>query len=203
MPGEPAASKKDKLNDTAINDYIDKLVSLLKVDVPIIEQFKIIERLLPADAIPTVNLCKLLYCTGHKKEMFLHLGVLVESFLNSLVDLYKTKRWRTPLGFIDAVNQNIQFDGFLKNKTISDKANDISRWNLINNQDASDQIKYRLQAFRFLRNYGGHSKSVNEFFQTVIDCNPACDDEIDQAFKILKQLEIAKSLLVSTPPPII
>jgi hypothetical protein len=123
--------------------------------------------------------------------------------VNSVIYLYKAERWRTPLQYANETAMLIQFDQFVKKKALSEKADFISAFNIFNNTDVSDQMKHKIQAFRFLRNYGGHSKSVNEYLETVIDSQPDCDNEIDSAFKLIRQIDIASSNLLINPPAIV
>jgi hypothetical protein len=203
LPFTKASSPETKIKDIAVIQASTKLHGLKEKDFPLKQKFDRLEPILDAGEKNTLILCKLLYCLDYKREMFLHLGVIVESTLNKVISTYQVNNWRTPSAFIDAANQAIQFNKFRKEKALSGKADDISRFNLFNHLDTSDQIKHKIQSFRFLRNYGGHSKSVNEFLDLVIDSQPDCDDEIDEAFKLINSIHIAHRILLTNAPPVI
>ena len=187
-----------ELKDTDLDRYKSELNSLKNADFAIKDDFEKIKDYLNQEEKRILKLCKLLYCIQYKKEMFLHLGAIIESKLNTIINLYQSENWRTPLAFTDKDSQNAQFASFIDKKSLDGKANDISRFNLFNNQPSSDIIKARIKSFRFLRNYGGHSKSVNEFLNIIV-LNHA-DDEIRLAFTLIKLIKKGTEELKTTPP---
>lgn len=203
LPFTKASSPENKLRDPHINIAITKLNGLKDKDFPLKDRFDKLEPILDNFEKEILVLCKVLYCLDYKKEMFLHLGVIVESKLNSIIKTYQVNNWRTPSAYIDSTTQNVQFNKFLKEKALSGKADDVSRFNLFNHVETSDQIKHKIQSFRFLRNYGGHSKSLNEFLDSVIASQPDCDNEIDDAIKLIHTVRIALQTLLANPPGLI
>lgn len=198
-PNTKAFSNELNLNDPDIELFKKKLASVKVKDFKLKEKFDGAEKTLDSNDKKKLKLCKLLYCIGYKKEMFLQLGIIIESRLNSIVDLYITNKWQTPLNY----NSNsiaFKLEEFQKKKALGEKADLINHYNLFNNSDTSEQLKHQIQGFRFLRNYGGHSKSVNEFLDTVIESEPDCNNEIEAAIKLIMNINVAIKILIKNPP---
>jgi hypothetical protein len=190
------------LTDETIDHYKSILSNLKKQDFSLKKEIDEIRGSLSVEEQKNLNLSKLLYCTGHRKEMFLYLGIIIESKLNSVGNAYKNNRWQTPKLFINENTQNAILGKFIAS-AIAGKADNISSYDLFNNTDTSDKIKHKLHSFRFLRNYGGHSSSVSDFLDTVITSQPECDDEIKDGFQIMRQIKIAHEILLNNPPPLL
>jgi len=202
-PYSKTINPKDILDDRDINDYKRSMSSLKNEDFKIKIEFDKVKDILDSKELKLLKLSKLLYCCGHKKDLFLYLGIIIESKLNLIVQTYLSNRWQPSRGYINELALNNRFNDFIIKFSLSEKANDISTYDLFNNHDISDQIKHKLQAFRFLRNYGGHAKGVNHFLESVIDSQPECDNEITDALRLLLQIELAYKTLLSSPPSII
>ena len=199
-PFSKTSNPLSRLSDSDIKKSVTLLSSLQNKHFPQHRKWLEIEKVLSIAEANTLKLCKLLYCIGYRKEMFLHMGTVLESRINAIVLLYTTNNWRTPSTYVDQASQTIKFEQFVQKKTLSEKADLIVNYNLFNNMEVSDQIRHKIQAFRFLRNYGGHSKNVNQFLQLVVDNQPDCDLEIEDTFSLIKSITLALAALQSTPP---
>lgn len=202
-PFSKVDSKFARLKDHDIQALISKLENLRKSDFSIGSEFESLKSILNDSDIEKLKLCKLLYCAGYKKELFLHLGIIIESTLNSIVCLYLKENWQPVLNFVNKTALDKNFEEFINIKSLSEKANIISRMNLFNDIDASDRIKNKIQAFRVLRNYGGHSKSLSIFLESILLEKDDIDREVNEAFNILREIDKALRFLKTNPPNII
>lgn len=202
-PFSKVDSRFSRLKDPDIQELIIKLENLRKSDFLVAEDFESLKPILNDLSIEKLKLCKFLYCVGYKKELFLHLGIILESYLNSIVNLYIVEDWQPVLNFTNKTALDKNFEEFINIKSLSEKANTISRFNLFNNVDASERIKNKIQAFRVLRNYGGHSKSLNSFLDSILLEKEDMDREVIDVFSLLREIDKAVCFLKSNPPSVI
>jgi hypothetical protein len=193
--------KNAVLEDLDIDNYKRIINSLKNENFLLKDSFENIKLILNPTEVGLINLCKLLYCTNHKKQIFLYLGIIIESKLNLVAEAYISNRWRSPRNFSTEIALDRRLKEFRTKFSLSEKANDISSYDLYNHFDTSDYLKNKLQAFKFLRNYGGHAKSVNEFLETIIETQ--ADEEITDAFRLLNEMHIAYQKLLGNPPPLL
>ncbi|WKN43387.1 hypothetical protein [Tunicatimonas pelagia] len=199
--GSKVSYPEKRIDDTDLNYFNDKIGSLMETDFPLHHKFEEIKSYVGAKDIEKIKLCKLLYCTEYKKEVFLQLGIIIESMLNSIIEVYETENWKTPSSFNNPTAQERNFKDFKNKKSLNDKASYIDSHNIFNDQSTSENVKLKIQSMRNLRNYGGHAKNNNDFLESIMLDN--VDDEIEQVFNLIRNIKTAKEILISSPPELI
>jgi|GEM_PF-5901699 len=191
----------EPLNDSFINESIKKLNELQNKDFTLKDDFAIIEQILKPEEKQILNLIKLLYCIDFKKEIFLFLGIILESQINNIFADYVANNWQVPQSqnyFPNKIALERNFKDIIIKKSLSEKADQVQRFNIFNDTETSKTIQANIQSLSILRNYGGHNKPLNEFLEHLtIDC---LDDEIKKVFSLLRDIKKAMEILHKNPP---
>ncbi len=110
--------------DGDIVSFKEQLDSLKKSDFPVLGDIEKIKCLINTDEETNcLKIFKLLYCLGFTKYSFLYAGIILESKLNNVANLYIDKNWQ--LGECETEKRN----HILKNQFIEKKSSPCSNNN--------------------------------------------------------------------------
>ena len=196
-PADYDISLKSRLYDAVLNEFSKKIENLKQTDFILKKNFDEIEKVLETSIQKeTLKLCRFLYCMKYYKEMFLHIGVIIESLINSIAEMYLDTSTNLPNFSGTEESKEIFLKRFI-DKNLSDKANDLEKVKMLG--QASSLIKPKIHSLRILRNFGGHdsgSTGIIKFFQNISNIiEKFHDDELNSVFLLIKEILEIKSKL--------
>lgn len=197
-PNKEPICPESLLQDKDKQEFINVLSSFKEKDFPLKSNFEKYRANLTDEEIITIKLIKLLFWLGYYKEVFLNFGLIIESKLCNLANLYIQNNWSLSISD-SSINKNRELNEFINKHTLATKAEKVRTLNLFNNQEKSDLIANRLYLITTLRNYGGHFK-VNDFLKNYIDDETKRNKELEDALYLIGLIdEYLKDLVANSP----
>lgn len=189
----------EEIIDGDIISFKKQLDSLKKSESPFLEDIEKIKSLVSTDEETNcLKIFKLLYCLGFTKYSFLYAGIILESKLNNIANLYIDNNWR--LANFTGTDQNkFLKDKFIEKKSVGEKGNFVESYNLFNDSTTSGMISSKIRSLSFLRNHGGHY-SYNLFIQSVINNESLIKQEINAFINLLELIHKATDILTKNHP---
>ena len=187
------------IKDENIISFIKQLESLKKSDFPVLEDIEKIKPLLNTDEETNCfKIFKLLYCLGFIKYSFLYVGIILESKLNNIANLYIDNNWK--LGNFKGDDQNKYLkDQFIGKRSVGEKGILVESHNLFNDSSSSGMISSKIKSLSFLRNYGGHYR-LNLFIESVVNEESTLKHEINAFINLLVLINKATDILIKNHP---
>lgn len=186
--------------DQDITDLITELEDKNKRNYKEKKLFDDLSSHIDADEIKYFRLAKLCLFLGYKRELFLYLGIIVESKLNGVLQEYIANNWQTPARYTDKPTRDSTFQHFRDRDSLDGKATKLEALDLFNDVKTSRRIKAQIQSLTLLRNFGGHP-ALHDFSDHLIEKN--FEKEFADACALINAILAAKSCLISNPPPVI
>lgn len=185
------SGKKIHTIDAFIEEAIKKIETVDLASFKHYDKYQEILGKIAAEKVrETLNIGKLMYCSGYKSQIFLYLGITIECLLNEVAQMYVDNGWVT-----NGKDFNVQFI----NKSLGDKLGCILGFNLFGDKDTNQIIFSTISSITPLRNYASHSK-INSFIERLFYEEQNIDDEINNCLNLINKILLGRDNLTANPP---